>query len=127
MKKQKIIVGIVLLSILLAACQVTPGMQSVINKNDGAFEDAIQITRATDEAIQAQVQLTEDFSSTDGSVKFHMNIDQSLASEKMPVLEVVPRAITSEDAQRVATVLLGDVDFYEREPSMNPRFSKFLD
>lgn len=124
MKKQKIIVGIVLLSILLAACQVTPGMQSVINKNDGAFEDAIQITRATDEAIQAQVQLTENFSSTDGSVKFHMNIDQSLAAEKMPVLEVVPHAITSEDAQRVATVLLGDVDFYEREPSMNPRFSK---
>lgn len=62
--------------------------------------------------------------STDDSVQFHMSIDQEFETDRMPVVEVVPRSIASEDAERVAKALLGDVAFYEREPSSNPRYSR---
>lgn len=124
MKKNLYIIGIVLAVTLLTACQTTPDRQSVVNKNDGAFDAALEMTRGTDETLHGQIQLTEDFTSTDGSVKFHMAINQSLSTEKMPVVEVVPHKITTADIQRVAKALLGDVEFYEREPSQNPKFSK---
>lgn len=124
MKKSLHIVGIVLISVLLTACQSTPDRQSVVSKNDGAFDAALEMTRGADEALNGQMQLTEDFTSTDGSVKFHMTIAESLSTEEMPVVEVVPHKITTADAQRVAKALLGDVEFYEREPSLNPKFSK---
>lgn len=124
MKKRIYSVGIVLIAALLTACQAVPDKQSIVNKNGGRFEATLEMTRKPDETLQGQIQLAEDFTSTDGSVKFHMVIDQSLSTEKMPVVEVVPHKLTSADTQRVAEALLGDVEFYEREPSVNPKFSK---
>lgn len=40
------------------------------------------------------------------------------------VVEVAPHMLTEEDIRRVATVLLGDIDFYERRSSSHPKYSK---
>lgn len=74
--------------------------------------------------MPAQVKYTGDFTSTDGSVNFHWDIDQTISANKMPVVEVEPMHFSDKDIRRIAEVLLGDVDFYEREPSSNPQYSK---
>lgn len=124
MKKKRLFAVLALGTFLLSGCQAAPEDQSVVSKNDGSFESALTSTQAAEETMPSHVQLAENFASTDDSVQFHMNIDQTLIAGNMPVVEVVPSSITSEDMQRVAKALLGDVEFYEREPSSNPQYSK---
>lgn len=124
--KLKLYFVVLTLSIfILYGCQAAPDEHSVISKNDGYFESALVATQAEDETIPTQITVDEFFSSTDGTVQFHLNIDQSIATQKLPAVEVEPSHITSQDIERVARVLLGDVDFYEKEPSSNPQYSKF--
>lgn len=122
--KKKRFAALALGAFLLAGCQITPERQTIVSKNNGFFEEAIGMTHAAGKVTPSRLQLDENFISTDGTVHFHMEIDQTIVSEKMPVVEVVPRTITSEDIERVARALLGDVEFYEREPSSNPQYSK---
>ena len=124
MRKKRLFAVLALGAFLLSGCQAAPEEQSVVSKNDGSFKSALTSTQAAEETMPSHVQLAENFASTDGSVQFHMNIDQTLITGNMPVVEVVPSSITSEDMQRVAKALLGDVEFYEREPSSNPQYSK---
>ena len=124
MRKKRLFAVLALGAFFLSGCQAAPEEQSVVSKNDGSFESALTSTQAAEETMPSHVQLAENFASTDGSVQFHMNIDQTLITGNMPVVEVVPSSITSEDMQRVAKALLGDVEFYEREPSSNPQYSK---
>ncbi len=72
----------------------------------------------------AQLQSTQHFSSSDDSVSFQFCIDQEIVALKSASVEVMPRVITSEEMERIARVLLGDVDFYERNPSSKQVFSK---
>lgn len=125
MKKKLLIVVLSLTIFILSGCQASPGSQSVISKNNGDFESALTSTQTVENTIPSQIQLVNDFYSTDGSVQFHLNISQTITVEKMPAVEVIPMTITSEDMQRVAKALLGEVQFYEREPSSNPQYSKF--
>ena len=124
MRKKRLFAVLALGAFLLSGCQAAPEDQSVVSKNNGSFKSALTSTQAAEETMPSHVQLAENFASTDGCVQFHMNIDQTLITGKMPVVEVVPSSITSEDMQRVAKALLGDVEFYEREPSSNPQYSK---
>lgn len=118
------IVSFILCFAILTACAANPTQDVVISKNDGTFETAIEMTQPAGETSPTQVQLADDFTSTDGSVQFHMDIDQAILAERMPVVEVAPRMITSEDIERVARVLLGDVHFYEQEPDYDAQYSK---
>ena len=104
----------------MTGCQAAPKKQAVVGKNSFS----LNATQPEGETIPSQFQYKDDFTSTDGSVQFHIDISQTMCVNKMPAVEVVPMCITSEDAQRVAKVLLGDVVFYEREPSSNPQYSK---
>ena len=107
-------------ALLMTGCQAAPKKQAVVGKNSFS----LNATQPEGETIPSQFQYKDDFTSTDGSVQFHIDISQTMCVNKMPAVEVVPMCITSEDAQRVAKVLLGDVVFYEREPSSNPQYSK---
>lgn len=114
---------------VLTACAANPEKEVVTSKNDGSF-DANVVLSATkpaegqDASANQRVQYTESFSSTDGSVEFTIGIDEEITALPMPVVEVVPHYLTAEDAKRVATALLGDVDWFEREPLLEPKYTK---
>lgn len=112
-------ITILLLAIMLSlcACQKAPGQEVVISKNDGSFDANIvqSATIFTQEEWQ-QVDYYEEFTSTDSSVLFTLDIHQELPQQNMPVLEVKPYFLTGEDAERVAKVLFGDAEFYEQRP-----------
>lgn len=123
MRKKRLIVALTVGALLLTGCQDTPAEKAVVSKAN--FPDfTLSATQAAGEMPPSRAQYARDFTSTDGSVQFRIDLDQELPTGKMPVVEVAPRHITSEDCQRVARVLLGDVDFYEREPSSDPQYSK---
>lgn len=107
---------------IMSGCQSSPERQAVVSKQNNTA--ALYETQADEEITPRRFRHTEEFTSTDDSVRFYLNIDQELQTQKMPVVEVIPRSITSEDAERVAKALLGDVAFYEREPSSDPQYSK---
>ena len=105
---------------ILTACAANPDRDAVISKNDGAF-DASLIQTATVPNVPQHVEVTEEFTSTDGSVEFTMQLDQTIIPPEVPVVEVVPHYFTGEDAKRISHVLFGgDAVFYEKEPTLAP-------
>jgi hypothetical protein len=137
----KMLIGITV-ACLLCGCQKSPEESPVISKNDGSFdinviqpatqpsesqptlpseslanEDETVETVPTSEPIQKNVfQHQAQFSSTDGTVLFSMDIHEEFTDVPMPVVEVVPHQLTEADAQRVAEILLGNSDYYEADP-----------
>lgn len=120
------ICGIVAAVVTLSACRQTPETQVVVAKNDGKFEEALQIIDETPpgEKTSGTVSISKEFDSTDGSVHFTVTFDEELPKTSMPVVEVAPHFFTSEDAQNVAFALFGDATFYEAEAEMHPVYSK---
>lgn len=118
----------ILILSLLSGCQASPEKDAVVSKNDGSFQKRIYQTNPPEGDTQAaqpsKIQCSESFTSTDGSVSFNIQIDEEITPDVSQVIEVSPHRLTEEDISRVAKVLLGDVDFYERRPSSNPQYSK---
>lgn len=111
------------LLIVFCGCQQDPKKASVISKNDGSF-DAGVLQSAPQEQAAENISLHNEFTSTDGSVTFFMNIEKERPQSSFPVVEVTPHYLTTDDAKRVANVLLGDATFYEKEPLLDPHYSK---
>lgn len=133
------LLGLIIAVSLLCGCQQAPSEEVVISKNDGSFD--INMVKSATEATNEQtematestsangnttqtVQYIESFFSTDGSVKFEMNITEAISDGPMPVVEVQPHYLSNDDAQRVANALFGDAIFYEAEPYFTPVYSK---
>ena len=118
----------VLIVSILCGCQKAPSKEAVISKNDGVFQERIDQTGPPQEEVQGEnptsIQCSEQFTSTDGSVHFTIDINKEIAADVNQVIEVAPHRLTEDDIRRVAKVLLGDVDFYERRSSTNPQYSK---
>lgn len=130
------------LAVVLSACAPNPTQEIVINKNDGSFDIGVlqtdpgkagDATNALDEtnttavtdttvpteaAVYKSIQHTESFASTDKSVEFTFNIDQSIIDQTYPVVEVCPHMFTGDDAQTIANALFGNVAFYESAPTL---------
>ena len=134
MKKNRVVsISVCLVTLLLCGCQKPPEKDVVISKNDGSFEHLITQT-ATQPSDAAQQETThheteppriqETFFSTDGSVEFIVNATLQSQPGPMPVVEVSPHRLTSEDAQRVAKVLLGNGPFYEADSIAEEVYSK---
>lgn len=112
----------------LCACQRDPQAPVVDSKNDGAFSQIVQDTaNGQPESITQEsmpITTAETFFSTDKSVEFTFSMDQRITSGAMPVVEVVPHYLTVEDARRVASILFGNVEFYEADPLLAPQYTK---
>lgn len=112
---------------LLCGCQSAPNQEVITSKNDGIFQDKIKETDSSSDNLDinsTRIMWKENFLSTDGSVNFSVDIDNEVSPDVRQVVEVAPHMLTEEDIRRVATVLLGDVDFYERRSSSHPEYSK---
>lgn len=122
------LIALLIISTLLCGCQKAPEKDAVTSKNDGVFQEKINETKPSQseqlETEPSTISWSEQFTSTDGSVNFNIHIDEGISSNAQQVIEVAPHRLTEEDIQRVAHVLLGDVQFYERRSSSNPQYSK---
>ena len=134
MKKIISLFLVILLIFCAAACQATPEDAVVTSKNDGAFESALYHAeeQAVEEANEPQnEESTEtssidtsktyvtEFSSTDGSILYSVDLVEPFVPETMDVLRVTPHDITSEDAQRIAKAIFGDEEVYEYSTEMS--------
>lgn len=127
-----ICLSMLLLTILnMSACVTNPVEDVVVNKNDDSFDisilqtvpsnydDSDATTNETDVSIAYKsIQYIESFSSTDKSVEFAFNIDQSIIDHAYPVVEVCPHMFTGDDAQIIANALFGNLSFYEAAPTL---------
>lgn len=118
--------AVCLCATLLCACQPAPEKSVVVSKNDGSFDANIEQSASGPAEGDApkNMRIQEQFSSTDKSVDFTFDVNLEVPTMALPVVEVAPRSIDSDDMERVARTLLGNVDFYDREPSSNPQYSK---
>lgn len=118
--------SIVLLILFCTGCQKTPETDAVKSKNDNSF-DVNSIATAPETHPQEEIldiAYNAEFTSSDGSVHFQMDINQALAPRNMPIVRVSSHFLTAEDAKRVAFTLFPDATFYEAEPSSSMNFSK---
>lgn len=124
--QRKLLCIICLFAFLLCGCKASPHTATIVNKKDGNFEEKKKISATSSYAPNAceSIIYSENFSSTDKSVDFKIDINKKLNRYDMPVAEVVPHYLTESDAKRVATVLFGDVIGYEKQPFLAQRFSK---
>ena len=124
----KLVSGFITITLImqLCACQKKPN-EVVVSSNENGVFDANVVKSAIEEdtldAVQS-VELTDDFYSSDGSVHFMLNLATSTQMSILPVVEVVPHYLTAEEAKRVASVLFGDVDFFEADPLLAPQYTK---
>lgn len=114
---------------LLCGCQAPPERDVIISKQS-VNEPALLATVPSDsagDAYQEQVQeinYTDTFSSSDGSVEFTLDIHGETLVLSPLVVQVEPHTLTSEDARRVAETLFPDAIFYEAEPERSSIYSK---
>ena len=125
MKRRNAVSSLLLIAtLLLCGCQQSPNQSVVVSKNDGSFHAGV-IQSAADinpgEIFEWQIQYSELFASTDGTVEFALSIDQNAVRSAVPVVEVVPHYFTEADAERISRVLFGaDATFYEEIPRLAP-------
>ena len=126
MNKHVLYIALVGLTAFLCGCQPNPDQQVITGKNDGSFDinSAISAegTHAPDATQHAEHQ--ERFLSTDGSVEFFLNIDETINGADMPVLEVEPHYLAEEEIRNAAYALFGEQNYYEAEPLLQPVFSR---
>lgn len=105
----RVFLGIIVVAVTLGACRKTPEVQAVVAKNDGKFEEALQAVDETppDEILPETVSISREFDSTDESVHFAVALNEALHMGSMPVVEVAPHFLTSEDAKNIAFALFG--------------------
>lgn len=98
---------------MLTACAANPNQGAVTSKNDGVFQ--ANVTQQATGPVDEQVQISEVFTSTDKTAEYTVNINGTVTTGTLPVVEVVPHYITGEEVQNVATVLFGNAEFYKRQ------------
>ena len=118
------IVSFLLCLINLSSCAANPTQNIVTSKNDGAFDSKIQQTAPVQETEGIVMNRNGSFSSTDGSVEYIWNIYQTVFSDPMPVVEVVPHYFTGDDIHRIASVLFGNAVFCDLGPESELQFSR---
>ena len=127
MKKHILVTSAFICTLLLSACQTSPKKDAVISQNDGSFDanmaQSAEQTHAYDET--EALSYFDAFSSTDGSVIFQFEVENSISTPNMPVVEVAPHILSEEDVRNAAYALCGvSALFYEAEPTLNEQYTK---
>lgn len=112
-KKWQCLFCLILCAAILTACATSPARQVVKPQ-----EMSLATTAETNGEVYEETILSDD-----GSTTYHLRFDPA-ASQMPSTVEAIPRPITSGDMERVARALLGDVPFYEKEPTSNPQYSR---
>lgn len=124
------LIALLATTLFLYGCQEKPGREVVVSKSNTQDDFySYEATTETDvtqmgEGNNTHLQYSDRFESTDGTVVFTFNIDVEAGNPQMPIVEVVPHYFTTDDAQRVASVLFPNAIFYEAEPRFSPLYSK---
>ena len=114
MKKSVRILIVFLFTVLLSACQASPKKEVVASRNDGSFDaNAVRSAEESHALDETEaVSYFDTFLSTDGSVTFQMEVQNSISTPNMPVVEVIPHAISEEDAYNASLALCGSSDVF---------------
>lgn len=122
-----------ILSLIICGCQAVPESVVVASKNDGTFEAALNNTvtdveekvsiEDSSEGEQEQLGIevySDSFTNSTGTifctVQFEKSEDEN--SIAMPVIQITPHEITSEEAERIACILFGDTEIFEYSEEM---------
>jgi hypothetical protein len=124
LKMRRTIALFFIMGVLLCGCQATPDTNTVVSKNDGNFEAALENTAESQESsderfLGTESIYTDNFTSTDGSIAFSINLKKPESNAPLSVLQVTPHSFTSVEAEHVARVLFGDADMYEYSKEMS--------
>ena len=92
----KRIICIVLLCMLLLACQPTPGEEAVKNRTDGALEQAIVATAAPSYVYEAPSRWEETFMARSREVRVSADVEVPTA-ERFPVTTIKQHTLTTSD------------------------------
>ena len=109
-KLRRGILGLAMLGVfLLGACQPTPEKEIVVNKNDGAFESALEASAGPEsqEAAQEEEIWSDSFTRKNVSVEINAKITLP-ETEHYAVQKVRTRNFTEEELQKFVKVLFGD-------------------
>lgn len=123
-KSWRILLTLALGTLFLLGCQKNPSQNVVTSKNNGEFEQNLQHTSPAGHDLGANLNYSDTFFSTDGSVEFEIALNQDLECNTLPVIKVSPHYFTGEDAQNVAQVLFGDAPVYKKTVTSATQFSQ---
>lgn len=109
------ILAVLMLAVnLLTACQPTPDKAAVVNKNDGALEQAIAAKPKPEKTYEAPKEVTDSFKAKDDKVTINVDADVSIPDVKsFPVSDVVPDDITLDFAKTAGQVLMEGKTLYK--------------
>lgn len=113
------------LVLTLCACKQSPKERIITSKNDGSFDIGVVQNATEPQESWSNLDYDDTFYSSDKSVEYVFNLQEAYQNVAMPVLEVAPYFLSSEDAQRVAEVLFGDTPiFISKQRHCDVEFSK---
>ena len=75
-------------------------------------------------SADAEVQSENVFLSTDGSMEYTMDLQVLPEDSQLTPVPITPYFFTGEDVKALCTVVLGDGEFYEQEPSVGGKYSR---
>ena len=102
---------------ILTGCGAAPAEQPAAVSTSPAAAEPVMETAVPETAREV-------FQSQDGTVEFTLELQDIPKVQPMPIVEIQPHFITGQDLERVGKVLLGDIDFYEREPQVGAKYAK---
>ena len=105
-KARRLLALLVALAALLSACQPTPAEEIIVNRGDGALEEAIAATAVPAARYEAPQRWEETFEVRGQTVRIDMPVEVADAGE-YPVLTVQRRNIDAQQCIAAAEALLG--------------------
>jgi len=128
MDKKLLVLTIFCALIALTSCQKTPSEKSVVGKNGGILENAIQGTDAPPKKYEAPSQWLESF-----EIKkevFEVSVGASIEVpevESFPVYLVAPKGLSQEDAYKYTEILMQGKPIYEPKAPSDKTKSEYND
>ncbi len=118
-KRMTALCAAVALTAGMAGCQPTPEKEAVVQKNTGAFENAVAVSTAG--PYEAPARYESELTGADGvSIRFVADVELP-ALEKYPVYSARPVALTQEQVDNVLNVLLDGETLYENNTEQRSR------
>lgn len=116
---------LIILLVMLSACQSTPQEKVVIGKNDGKLEEIIENSHSDiakiDKVKESEIW-KETFSTKDNCVVFEIDSEIYVPEvDGFPVVYISPKNITQKMADMVLDTLIGSNTLYEESEEMTKR------